>query len=120
MKINYKAKCSSCRAGEQNVPADYYVEGKYVFRDKPAPFRGYLCNDHFDIFEEEGVATKAVCINLDVLVQNYTGFKNFNDMVKSVNYCYTPTLRIDVDPQLKIVRQAFNEKMVELGLENRA
>jgi hypothetical protein len=41
-------------------------------------------------------------------------------MVKSVNDCYTPTLRVDVDKDLAIVKQAFNDRMIELGLPNRA
>jgi hypothetical protein len=62
----------------------------------------------------------AQSIDLDSIVVYYTGFKSFDEMVKSVNSCYTPTLRIDVDPELKIVRQAFNDKMAQLGLDNRA
>jgi hypothetical protein len=33
---------------------------------------------------------------------------------------YTPTLRADVEPDLAILKRAFNDRMIELGLENRA
>ena len=116
-KLNYKAVCFSCKASElNNIPAQFYVSG----HDGCKPFKGYVCEDHYEMLSTNGMIKNSETIDLDYIVSYHTGFKNFDAMVKSANYCYTPTLRVDVIPELKIVRQAFNDKMAELGLENRA
>lgn len=116
-KLNYKTVCFSCKQGEQdNIPAQWYVTG----HDGNKPFNGYVCDDHYEMLATEDMIKSEQNIDLDSIVAYHTGFKTFDAMVKSANYCYTPTLRTDVVPELKIVRQAFNDKMAELGLENRA
>ena len=39
MKLNYKAFCFSCKAGEQNIPAQWHITGHVGLK----PFRGYVC-----------------------------------------------------------------------------
>jgi hypothetical protein len=116
-KLNYKATCFSCKQGDiQNIPAQWFVTGY----DGTKPFKGYVCDDHHEMLATEDMIKSAQSIDLDSIVAFYTGFKSFDHMIKTVNSCYTPTLRTDIDPELKIVCQAFNDKMVELGLDNRA
>jgi hypothetical protein len=117
MRLNYKAKCFSCKQGEQlNIPAQWFITG----HNGSKPFRGYVCDDHFEMMANDGLVTSNKWIDLDGITSYFTGFNSFDAMVKSVNYCYTPTLRVDVDADLAIVKQAFNDRMIELGLPNRA
>jgi hypothetical protein len=117
MKLNYRANCFSCKQGEQQgISAQWFITG----HNGSKPFRGYVCGDHYEMMANDGLVTSAKWIDLDGITSYFTGFNSFNDMVKSVNYCYTPTLRTDKDKDLEIVRIAFNDKMKELGLPNRA
>ena len=116
-KLNYKATCFSCKQGDiQDIPAQWFVTGHDGYR----PFKGYVCSDHYEVLATEDLIKSSETIDLDFIVSYHTGFKSFDHMIKSVSYCYTPTLRTDITPDLKIVRQAFNDKMAELGLANRA
>lgn len=47
-------KCSSCRRGENDEPADVYATGRYEGR----PFQGYLCGAHAEMMEEDGAVLK--------------------------------------------------------------
>jgi len=111
--LNYKATCFHCKRGEQDVFATHFVTG----HNGKSPFSGYVCDDHLEVIADD--VTKQQVINLDYLVQKYTAFTGFDDMIKATGKFYTPTIRTDVDLELKIVRRAFNDRMIELGLPNR-
>jgi hypothetical protein len=65
--------------------------------------------------------TTAKWIDIDAITCYYTAYSNFDHMVRAyIGTPYTPTLRADVEPDLAILKQAFNDRMAELGLENRA
>lgn len=44
-------RCSQCRRGEYNVPAQSYVEGRIDGR----PYRANLCDDHVDLLIGDGL-----------------------------------------------------------------
>ena len=44
-------RCSQCRRGEHNVPAQSYVEGRIDGR----PYRANLCDDHVDVLIGDGL-----------------------------------------------------------------
>jgi len=117
-KLNYKAVCFSCKQGDvQNIPAQWFVTGY----DGRKPFNGYVCDDHHEMLATDNMIKSAQSIDLDSIVSYYTGYRNFGHLIRAfVNTPYTPSLRTDVDPELEIVRQAFNDKMAELGFNNRA
>lgn len=102
MKLNYKALCSSCRAGEHSAPADAFVTGYDQFNQRP--FRGYLCDDHLDVVLHDGqlVNEKTYDISLDAICKAELGC-TFDVFVK--RSCYNPTLRGD---RLARVVDAFN------------
>lgn len=111
--LNYKATCFHCKRGENNVPATHFVTG----HNGNAPFKGYVCDEHLDMIGHDLKIIQV--IDVDYLVRFHTGFENFEDMVNASNHSYTPTLRTDITPELRIVRRAYNDRMIELGLPNR-
>ena len=105
MKLNYKALCSSCRAGEHTTSADAFVTGYDQFNQRP--FRGYLCDDHLDIVLHDGQLTNenVYSISVDAVCKAELGC-TFKEFVQRT--CYNPTLRGD---HLARVVDAFNDYM---------
>ena len=117
MKLNYKAFCFSCKAGEQDIPAQWHITG----HDGLKPFRGYVCGDHYEMMANDFNITKAKWIDIDAITSYYTAYSNFDRMIRAyIGTPYTPTLRAEVEPDLAILKRAFNDRMAELGLDNRA
>lgn len=54
MIINKKAKCASCRNGENNVPADVLFVGKARtgYDGSYRPYRAYLCKEHLIVADD--------------------------------------------------------------------
>jgi len=57
---------------------------------------------------------------LDALVRKETAFYSLMDMCNHSFGSYTPTLRIDINPDLRQVAEAFNEVMKIRGSYKRA
>ena len=105
MKLNYKALCSSCRAGEHKSPADAFVTGYDQFNQRP--FRGYLCDEHLDIVLHDGQLVKEKIREMGVDAVCKAEFNcTFKEFVQRT--CYNPTLRGD---RLARVAEAFNHYM---------
>jgi len=105
MKLNYKAVCSSCRAGEHSTLADAFVTGYDQFNQRP--FRGYLCDDHLDVVLHDGqlINENVYSISIDAVCKVELGC-TFKEFVQRT--CYNPTLRGD---RLAKVVDAFNDYM---------
>jgi hypothetical protein len=118
MKLNYKAFCFSCKQGEQaSIPAQWYLTG----HDGNKPFHGYVCGDHYEMMANDGLVTNARWTDLNGITSYHTAYNNFEHMISAyIGTPYTPTLRPDVVPDLAILKQAFNDRMTELGQLNRA
>jgi len=118
MKLNYKAYCFSCKSGEQeNIPAQWYITG----HNGDKPFRGYVCGEHFEMLANDGMVNSSKWIDIDAITSYYTAYRNFDHMVRAyLNTPYTPTLRADIEPDLAILKRAFNDRMEQLGQPNRA
>jgi hypothetical protein len=118
MKLNYRAFCFSCKQGEQeNIPAQWYISG----HNGDKPFRGYVCGDHYEMMANDCNITNARWIDIDAITSYHTAYSNFDHMIKAyIGTPYTPTLRPDVEPDLAILKRAFNDRMAELGQPNRA
>jgi len=88
--------CSSCRAGEINRSADYFVKGKIQGDYKIIPYRAYICSDHLKMLEDDGAELKIIeYVSLefiqkraDFLTREYTNYDNFKQLCKD-----NPTLR---------------------------
>jgi len=105
MKLNYKALCSSCRAGENKVFADAFVTGYDQINQRP--FRGYLCDDHLDIVLHDGqlVNEKIHATGVDAVCKD-----EFNCTLEELclNARWNPTLRGE---RLARLVHAFNYYM---------
>ena len=116
MKLNYKARCFSCKHGEQdNIPAQWYIAG----HNGEKPFRGYVCGDHYEMMANDCNITTAKWVDIDAITSHYTAYSNFEHMIRAyIGTPYTPTLRPDIEPDLAILKRAFNDRMTELLQEN--
>jgi len=69
----------------------------------------------------DGFVSNSEWIDIDAITSYYTAYSNFEHMIRAyVGTPYTPTLRADVEPNLAILKRAFNDRMAELGQDNRA
>lgn len=105
MKLNYKALCSSCRAGEHTSPADAFVTGYDQFNQRP--FRGYLCDEHLDIVLHDGQLVKEKVYPMGVDAACKTEF-NCTFKQLCLNARWNPTLRGE---RLARLVEAFNYYM---------
>jgi len=92
--------CSSCRGGENEVPADYFAKGKiYVSSsERMVHYHGYLCQEHLTMYEEDGaefteitpvLGTPLWVDQMNKLVKARTGFTGLRQMCNN-----SPTLPI--------------------------
>lgn len=94
--FSHTKKCSSCRAGEIDQPADYFCFGKiWDSNDRTRPFRGYLCEDHYTMLLEDGAEFSAadpigekLREQLDELTVQHTAYPSFERLCMN-----NPTIR---------------------------
>jgi len=58
-------------------------------------------------------------VELDRRIRKYTAFKNFDDLV-SARGNYVPTIRIDAQPEMRMIAEAYDAHMIETGDLRRA
>jgi len=110
--LNIHANCASCKRGEIKAPADVFVQGFIVRDDRKIPYRGYLCDDHYELMAQQGDdELRATDINMDRITIKETAFSSFEQLCAMH---HNPTLRNNM------LRSAYNSYMAANKLPHRA